>query len=379
MRTLLQSSLPILLAGTAFAQFPGLTLPASGKNQKASVIQNVGPVQIRIDYSSPAVHAPDGTDRRGKIWGTLVPYGLAPFQGFGNGKATPWRAGANENTVFTVSNDVTIEGKNLAAGRYGLFMIPDQSEWTIIFSKNSHEWGSFFYEDSKDVLRVKVKPKKHDYQEWLTYAFTSRLPTETTAELQWEELAVPWTVQVKNIDDLYISRLREDLANQPGFSYQGYITAAQYCLQSGKNLEQGLKWADTAVSMSGVGDGNFNALSTKAQLLSKLGREAESKAIMETALKLPATNSLQIHQYGRTLLAAKKTAEAMEIFKLNAQRNGDAWPVHVGLARGYAAMGDNKQALEHAKKALAQAPDDLNRKGLEAMVKTLSEGQSLNQ
>src|ERR1041385_5689868 len=109
MRTLLQISLPVLFTGMAFAQFPGLTLPPSGNNQKAAVIQNIGPVQIRIDYSSPAVHAPDGTDRRGKIWGALVPYGLQPFQGFGNGKATPWRAGANENTVFTVSNDVTIE------------------------------------------------------------------------------------------------------------------------------------------------------------------------------------------------------------------------------------------------------------------------------
>ena len=86
-----------------------------------------------------------------------------------------------------------------------------------------------------------------------------------------------------------------------------------------------------------------------------------------------------IHQYGRQLLADKKKEEALEVFKLNAERNGDAWPTHVGLARGYAALGDNAKALEHARKALAQAPDDLNRKNLGDMVKALSEGKPVAQ
>src|SRR5947209_4299233 len=88
------------VAAGAFAQvYPGLSLPPSGGNQKAAVVQYVGPVQVRVDYSSPKVHAANGTDRRGQIWGKLVPYGLT-VQGFGNGKPIPWRAGANENTVF---------------------------------------------------------------------------------------------------------------------------------------------------------------------------------------------------------------------------------------------------------------------------------------
>ncbi|MGA3189794.1 MAG: hypothetical protein ABSF22_22030, partial [Bryobacteraceae bacterium] len=97
------------------------------------------------------------------------------------------------------------------------------------------------------------------------------------------------------------------------------------------------------------------------------------------ALRNPTTTPLEIHQYGRQLLAAHKNAEAMEVFKLNAERNGDAWPVHVGLARGYAALGDLPKALEHARKALPQAPDPLNKAALEAMVKTLSEGQPIAQ
>ena len=140
MRIFQMAALSVAVSGAALAQFPGLTLPPSGENQKAAVIQFIGPVRVSIEYSSPKVHGPGGKDRRGQIWGKLVPYGLTNL-GFGNGKPGPWRAGANENTVFEVSNDVTIEGKTLPAGRYGLHMIAGAEEWTLIFSKNSSAWG----------------------------------------------------------------------------------------------------------------------------------------------------------------------------------------------------------------------------------------------
>jgi tetratricopeptide (TPR) repeat protein len=359
------------------AQFPGLTLPPSGKNQKAAVTQFIGPVRVTIEYSSPAVHDPGGKDRRGEIWGKLVPYGMSNLGAYGNNKPGPWRAGANENTVFRVSDDVLIEGKPLRAGRYGLHMIPGQEEWTLIFSKDSGAWGSFWYEEANDALRVTVKAHKHEYREWLTYEFTTRKPTETTAELQWEELAVPWTIKVGNVDDIYISRLREELTSQAGFSWQGYQNAAQVCLQANTHLDQGLKWAEDSISRPFIGQANFGTLSTKAQILSKLGRDPEAKETMQAALKLPSTTPFEIHQYGRQLLADKKVDEALAVFQLNASRNGDQWPVHVGLARAYAAKGDTKQALEHARKAATQAPDDLNKKSLEAMVKALESGQAI--
>jgi tetratricopeptide (TPR) repeat protein len=259
-----------------------------------------------------------------------------------------------------------------------LHMIPGPEEWTVIFSKNSTAWGSFFYDSSEDALRVNVKPRKHAYREWLAYEFTTRRPTEATAELQWEELAVPWTIKVANTDDIYVTKLRQELTNVPGFNYQSYVAAAQFCAQSGTHLEDGLKWAEAAISLPFIGQTNFDTLSTKALILSKLGRDQEAKSAMQTALRQPGTTPMQIHQYGRQLLGAKKNDEALEVFKLNSERNGDAWPVHVGLARGFAAVGDNRQALEHARKALTQAPDDLNKKSLEAMIKALSEGQSIN-
>src|SRR5438876_8596645 len=108
-----------LCALGAFAQ--GITLPPSGGNQRQTVIQQIGPVKVSVEYSSPHVHSPQGADRRGKIWGDLVPWGMVNL-GFGSCKECPWRAGANENTVFTASQDVQIEGKTLPAGSYAFFI-----------------------------------------------------------------------------------------------------------------------------------------------------------------------------------------------------------------------------------------------------------------
>jgi tetratricopeptide (TPR) repeat protein len=325
------------------------------------------------------VHGADGKlERRGQIWGKLVPYGLTDL-GFGNGKPGPWRAGANENTVFTVSENVTIEGKPLPAGRYGLHMIPGAEEWTLIFSKDSRAWGSYYYDAANDALRVTVKPRKHEFREWLTYEFPVRKPAETVAELQWEELAVPWTIKPADINELYISKMKGDLSNAVGFSWRGWVAASQFCVAANTHLEQALEWAEVAVSHPAIGEKNFTTLSNKAEVLEKLGRTADAKAAMQAAIQLPSATPQELHQYGRRLLAAKKDAEAMEVFRRNFELHGDQWPVHVGLARGYAATGDAKQALEHARKALAQAPDPVNKQGLEAMVKALEAGKAIAQ
>ena len=375
----LRVSLIFASSGALFAQlFPGLTLPPSGNNQRAFVSQHIGPVEVSIDYSSPAVHGPDGKDRRGEIWGKLVPYGLTNL-GFGNGKPGPWRAGANENTVLAISNDVTIDGQRLPAGRYGVHMIAGPEEWTIVFSKNSTSWGSFWYDETADALRVKAKPHKNDYREWLTYEFTARKPAETTVEMQWEDLAVPLTLKLDNIDNIYVARLREELERVPGFHYKGYAAAAMYCVQANTHLDQALQWAEAAVSMPGIGQPNFETLSTKSQVLAKMGRQADADTAMQAAIHHPTASPFDFHVYGRQLITEKKYQEALAVFKLSAERNGDAWPVHVGLARGYSGVGDVKTALEHARKALEQAPDPLNRDSLQAMVKTLAAGQPINQ
>jgi tetratricopeptide (TPR) repeat protein len=329
-------------------------------------VQGIGPVKVKIEYSSPAVK-----DRRGKIWGGLVPYGLKKLD-FGNGNPAPWRAGANENSVFEVSHDVLVEGKPLKAGRYGLHMIAGPEEWVIVFSKNADSWGSYFYEAKDDALQVTVKPKKHEYREWLTYDFVARKYDAATVEMQWEDLAVGWTVSVPNVNELLVSALKKDLQREAGFSWQGYQAAVNFCLQQKTHLDQALIWADAAISIPGIGVKNFSTMMTKSQVLTALKREDEAQAVLKAAVELPTTGPLEIHTAGRMLLAAGKAQEALKVFRLNQQRNGNVWPVNVGMARGLAANGDKAAALEYAKKALAQAPDEVNKSGLTQMVKELS-------
>ncbi|OFV82667.1 MAG: hypothetical protein A2Y78_10860 [Acidobacteria bacterium RBG_13_68_16] len=352
-----------------------VTLPPSGKNQKASVSQWIGLVEVNVTYNAPKVTAPDGTDRTGKIWGQLVPYGMANL-GFGTcGDQCPWRAGANENTVFRVSDDVKIEGQPLPAGSYGLHMIPGQEEWTIIFSKNSTSWGSFSYTAAEDALRVKVKPKKCEYNHWLTYDFTERLPDRATVALRWENLEIPWTITVDNANELYVAKLRQQLRNAPGFNSEGWQEAAKFCLDQKTNLKEALGWAQNAVSLPYIGQENFNTLQTLADLQAANGMAADADATMQKALEHPTARPIDLHQYGRQLLTAGEKDKALKVFELNAKKHPNAWPVNVGLARGYSAVGRTKDALKHAKLAVQQAPDELNKKNLQKMVEDLEAGR----
>ena len=367
-----------LLPATLGAQ--GLTEPPPGDNQKSEVRQSIGPVEIAVHYASPDVHGPDGADRRGKIWGEghLVPYGYHE-ETFGTcGKKCPWRGGANENTVFSTSHPVEIEGKKLAAGSYGLHFLPGAEQWTVIFSKDSTSWGSFFYDEAQDALRVTVTPRKNEYREWLTYEFTDRRTDKARLELQWEEIAVPISIAVPNADELWVAGMERQLKNSVGFDYRSWQQAATFLLDKKILLDRAEIWARSAVEAQFVGQANFLTLSTLARAQAANGKLAEAKVSMDKALSDPSASVLDIHQYGRQLLSQGEKAEALRIFLLNAKRFGDAWPIHVGLTRGYSANGDFKKALKHAKLALLKAPDELNRNSVKGMIAKLTAGKDVN-
>ena len=366
-----------LLAGTALAQSPGLTLPPSGGNQKATIIQQIGPATVRIDYSSPDVTGPNGQDRKGQIWGQLVPHGLTNL-GFGNGNPGPWRAGANENTVFSVSHDVQVEGKDLPAGTYGLHMITGEDEWQIIFSRNASSWGSFFYDDSEDALRVAVKPEEAPFREWLTYDAIDRQATSATLALHWEEVRVPFTVQVENANDLYVAVIEDELRSSPGFAWQNWNAAAQFALTNSTHLDKGLEWAEAAVSAPFVGQENFTTLSTQAAILAALKRSDGARTALMKAVGHPTAGPIQIHSLARTLQVQGQTDTAVEVFLLNAERHGEGWPIKVGLARAHSAQGDFKKALKYARLAHAEAPDALNKGNLEKVIEILEAGKDFN-
>jgi tetratricopeptide (TPR) repeat protein len=374
----MQKNLTAQFAGLVLAVLLGwhgvtaqpLTMPPSGDNKKASVSEGIGITDVTIHYSRPAVRG-----REGKIWGQLVPYGFNDL-GFGPRKPAPWRAGANENTTITFGDDVKVEGQDLPAGTYGLHMALEADACTVIFSKNHTSWGSYYYDPAEDALRVTVKPVKTEQsQEWLKYEFRDQTPNSAVIALEWEKLRIPFKVEV-DVHKTVLASMRRQLRNEPGFTWEGLNAAATYCLNNNINLEEALTWSEQSISMPYIGQANFFTLSTKAQLLELLGRQPEADATMKLALE--KGDLMQIHGYGRQLQSRKKYKEALDVFLLNAKKNGGAWPINVGLARGYAGVGDNKKALKHAKLALAQAPDHNNKSSLENMIKNLEEGKAVN-
>ena len=376
MKHFLAASAVALMALGATAQTI-VTTPPSGGNERATVIQHIGLVKVSIDYSSPHVHSPQGQDRRGKIWGTLVPWGLANL-GFGTCKECPWRVGANENTVFTTSHDIQVNGATLPAGSYALFAIPQQDEWTWIFSKNHTSWGSFFYDPAEDALRVKAKPEKAEYREVLTFDFTERKNDHATVAMKWEELAVPIDITVPNAADLYVANIRNQLRNSEGFTDAAWEQAARYALDN-KHPADALPWAEASVNApGGIGRKNFTNLMTLADAQEANGKTAEAAKSREEAMNHPTATVFDLHGYGRQLLNKGKKEEALKVWELNAKRNPGVWPTNVGLARGYSAAGRYPEALKAAKAALAQAPDEGNKKNLEAAVKKLEAGQDMN-
>ena len=368
--TWIPAAAAVLLAALPAAAQPNITRPPSGDNQYAAVIQGIGPVRVTVEYSSPDVHSPTGEDRRGKIWGGLVPYGTADLGGFGC-QECPWRGGANENTVLTTTHDLKVQGQLLPAGSYGLHFLLGPEQWTVIFSKNHASWGSYYYDPKEDALRVTAKPEKSEYHEWLTYEFTDRQPDRATLALKWEDLQLPVTLTVDNVVDLYIDKIRNDLRGEAGFHWDNLEAAARYCLEHGKNLDEALRWADRAVHGPGIFQESFATLTTLADLQAANGKPDEAKKTREQALNHRTAGPIDIHLYGRQLLQEKKNEEAMKVFELNARRHPNQWPVHLGLARGHAALGHTKEAIAEARRALPQAPDDASRKAVEAFIQQL--------
>lgn len=366
------------LSLTALAQ---LQLPPSGGNQKSVVTQYIGAhANVTITYMSPDVTSPQGQSRKGKIWGGVVPYGLQNLQ-FGQSTAdnpSPWRAGANENTVVELSHDMVVQGKPLAAGKYGLHIIPREAgDWTVIFSNNSGAWGSYFYQESEDALRVTTKPEPCAYTEWLTYDFTDRQEEACTVALKWDETSVPITFTLPDSKKLYVDHLRSAMQNSPGFSWTDRNNAAQYCLQNDVNLEEALAWAEQTAQNSFIGQENATTLQTLAALQMKLGQESDGMETMMKAANHASAGVFQVHQIGRQLLTEGKNEEAMKVFKLNLERHGNVWPVNVGLARSYSASGDLKMALKHAEKALANAPNQPNKDAIAGMIEKLKKGEGI--
>ena len=340
-----------------------ISIPPNGDNERSEVSQWIGLVKISIDYHAPNVHGGGGVDRTGHIWGELVGYGFFD-EGFGPSHATPWRVGANESTTITLSHDVKVEGKDLKAGTYALFLdVEKAGPWTWIFSKNAKGWGSYQYDPQFDALRVQVAPTDAPYTEFMTFGFDERRPSSAVAYLQWEKKRIPFRIEVPNITQLYVDQIREDLRTWPGFNYQNWQNAAQFCADNKVNLDEALVWANRAIHEpfrgAAFGVENFSTLQTKASVLQAMERASEADAVMDEALGMPDASLMSVYSYGVRLLRASRNDRALKIFDLNQQRHPEEkfWN-YFGLARAYAALNDKPNAIKNWELALANVPEN---------------------
>lgn len=359
----------VFLATPGMAQIRPITIEPDGGNKKASISEQIGIVNIAISYSRPGVKG-----REGKIWNTPVAhYGFAD-QGHGTSTAAPWRAGANENTTMSFSHPVKIEGKDLPAGTYGFFISLGEEESTLIFSKISTSWGSFYYDPAEDALRVSVKNQTLDSSvEWLKYEFINQEEDAVTIAMSWEKRMIPFKVQADR-KALQIAAFRNDFrTTRP---YYDFIQAANWCVQNDYELEQALAWMDRAIYFRVMGEKNFRSLSMKASVLMKMNKVDEAKKVMQEAL--PFGTVTDVHYYGRTLLGMKQVDEAFKVWKANYEKFPNEFTTNVGMGRAYSAMGNYKKALGYMKAALPQSPNEFNKTNVESMIKKLEEGKDVN-
>lgn len=242
-----------LLAQSQFGWVMPLVSPA------ASVSQTIGVTDITIKYHRPAV-------RGRKMLGGLEPYGKV------------WRAGANNATTISFSTDVKIEGQSLKAGTYALFMIPTETEWTIIFNQNAKQWGAFAHNEADDVLRIKVAPQVAEHQEALQYSFPTATNNATNVVLHWEKVKVAFTISA---DTPALAKAKARTVFNPFEAWW----AANYFYSTKTDLEEGLRWINASLALNADDDNLIIASYTlKAQILSTLKRYDEAIQAAESAL-----------------------------------------------------------------------------------------------
>ena len=331
------------------AQSAVLNLPRD--SQHAMITQRIGITDITINYHRPVV-------KGRKIWGGIVPYGQV------------WRAGANENTTIEFTDPVTIEGKALPKGIYGLHMLPTENEWTVIFSKTSTAWGSFTYNQADDALRVTVKPQTAEMEEALAYEIDSVTPNSAVVTLRWEKMAVPFKIDVKT-HEIVAANLHSQLVGLSQYTWEGWDDAANYLLAEKYDLDEALKYEDRSIGV----EERFDNLMTKARLLDALNKKDEATVARNKALGM--ANVVQLHSYGRQLQIEGKQDQAFEVFRTNIKKNPNHWTAHNEAARMAVAKGDYDTAVKEMKLASAAAPDQV-KSALDGFTKRLEAKEDIN-
>ena len=249
-----------LAAIAAFNVTFAQTLNTPQPSTTQTIKQNFGLSSIELSYSRPNAK------------GRVVIGGLVPF-----GKV--WRTGANQATTLNFGDDVTIGGKKIAAGKYGLLSIPDKDNWILIITKQLDVTSPAAYKEESDVARISVKPiTVSDKVETFTIQFTNVKASTCDLNLQWENTSVTLPVST-DVDSKVMNQINDVMTkdNKP------YYNAAMYYMDNGKDLNQALTWFNKAVEQNPTA---FFMQYQRANCLVKLGKKQDAIAASTKSLEL---------------------------------------------------------------------------------------------
>jgi Protein of unknown function (DUF2911) len=247
----------LFLSASLWALSLDAQIQAPAASPTATISQQVGLTDVKIEYSRPSA-------KGRKIYGELVPFGDV------------WRTGANSPTKLTFSDSVQFSNKWLPKGTYALYTIPANSEWIIILSKNTNNWGANGYKIEDDAIRfnLKVTPMT-DKVETFTMNLADCTNNGANLELLWENtrISIPFGV---GTDAKMMASIKSTMNGPSG---DAYFAAARYYLESGKDMKQALEWVNKSLQMNGE---KFWMLRQKALIQEKMG---DIKGAIETATK----------------------------------------------------------------------------------------------
>jgi len=196
-------------------------IPAASLGQR--IEQDFGLGTISIKYYRP------NTKGR-KIFNGTEPYGIV------------WRTGANNATVIIITDTIRVESQLLPPGTYSLFSIPGASEWTIIFNKNSSQWGAYAYDEKQDFLRVKVKPVQlAEPVETLTIQFAAVHEEDCLLQILWENTRVDLHLAT-DVQTRIMANIQEAMKGEK----KPYYMSAIWYYNHNKDTKEALSWMQEA-------------------------------------------------------------------------------------------------------------------------------------
>lgn len=215
----------VTLAIAAALASQAQTIPFPQPSPLATISQSFATSKIEISYSRPSA-------KGRKVYGDVVPFGKL------------WRTGANGATTITFGEDVKLNGMDVKAGKYGLVTIPNETEWTIIITKDLNVNDASAYKQENDVVRLQVKPAKLNYGiETFTIEVANIKTNEADIEIKWENTAVSFKVTAD-----YDARISKQIEEEMAKDRRPYGAAANYYLDNGKDLNKALEWINKAIA-----------------------------------------------------------------------------------------------------------------------------------